>query len=201
MDARIKDWQDVESLVRRAQVGDREAFGELFERFRASVLARARQRHRDAQEAEELVQEVFLHALRKIGQLREPACFGAWLHRITVRVAINRAVRRPPLATAEPEVLEAARTRHADTPLDDVLRAEQRRRVRLAVSRLRPIDRDVLVAYYLRGKPLARIARELDAPLGTIKRRLHIARRRLKDSLSGKARRRRRAPALAAALA
>ena len=75
-------WIEVERLVRLAQSGDREAFGELVLRFQGSVFAVARRRHRDAHEAAELVQEVFLHALRKISQLREPACFGAWLQRI-----------------------------------------------------------------------------------------------------------------------
>lgn len=175
-------WVEVEQLVRRAQMGDRAAFGELVERFQGSVFAVARRRHRDIHEAAELVQEVFLHALRKIGQLREPACFGAWLRRITVRVAINRATRRPPLPTAAPEVLERGDEREAN-PLDGLMRREERELVRDAVARLRPLDRDALVAFYLKGKSLADIADEFDVPLGTVKRRLHVARNRLLESL------------------
>ena len=96
-----EQWNEVADLVRLSQEGDREAFGELVARFYKSVAATARLRHRDEHEAEELVQEVFLHAMRKIGQLRNPACFGAWLRRITVRVSINRGTRRPPLPTAD----------------------------------------------------------------------------------------------------
>ena len=108
MTAYKEDWAEVEALVRRAQAGDREAFGELVTRFQPGVQAAARTRQRDAHEAAELVQEVFLHAMRKIGQLREPACFGAWLQKIAVRVAINRGTRRPPLPTAAPETFERA---------------------------------------------------------------------------------------------
>ena len=181
MDSR---WLEVEALVLRAQSGEREAFGELVRRFERSVAALARQRVRDLHEADELVQEVFLHAMRKIGQLRNPACFGAWLRRITVRVAINRGLRRQPVSVAEPEVLESA-GRSAPEPLDDLVREEHRTRVRDAVAKLKPIDRDALSAFYLRGRSLLEIAAEEGVPVGTVKRRLHTARRRLHGALEG----------------
>jgi len=181
MDAR---WIEIERLVRLAQSGDREAFGELCTRFERSVAALARQRVRDPHEADELVQEVFLHAMRKIGQLRNAACFGAWLRRITVRVAINRGMRKQPVAVAETSVLESA-VRHGPEPLDDLVREERRRKVRDAVAKLKPIDRDALAAFYLRGRTLLEIAKEFDVPVGTVKRRLHTARRRLQGSLDG----------------
>jgi RNA polymerase sigma-70 factor (ECF subfamily) len=182
VDVTEEQWIEVERLVRRAQAGEREAFGALVERFQGSVLAIARRRHRDPEEAAELVQEVFLHAMRKIRQLREPACFGAWLHKITVRVSINRATRRAPMATAENDVLEG-RGKAARTPLEDLVHREGREMVRTAVGRLRPIDRDALEAFYLRGMSLVEIAAEFDVPVGTVKRRLHVARNRLEKSL------------------
>jgi RNA polymerase sigma-70 factor (ECF subfamily) len=121
--------------------------------------------------------------MRKITQLREPACFGAWLRRITVRVAINRGMRRPPLPTAESTMLEA-HAQCAESPLEDVAREEGRARVRQAVAALRDIDREALDAFYLRGLSLVEIAAEFNIPVGTIKRRLHTARRRLEESLS-----------------
>lgn len=175
-------WMEVESLVLRAQGGDREALGALIERFQGSVFAAVRGRQRDAHEAAELVQEVFLHVMRKIGQLRKPACFGAWLQKITVRVAINRATRRPPLQTTEPEMLEQ-NGKVVSSPLEDLMRQEERDKVRLAVAKLRPIDRDALVAFYIKGKSLVEIADEFAIPLGTVKRRLHMARHRLEESL------------------
>ncbi len=180
----MNEWTIVETLVRAAQAGDRNAFGELTRRFHALVTKTAKARTRDAHEAEELVQEVFLHAMRKIGQLREAAAFGAWLRMITRRLAINRGTRRPPFATAEAEVLEAC-GETVDSPLEQIVRQESRDRVRAAVAGLKPIDRDALAAFYLQGRSLAEIAAELDIPLGTIKRRLHTARRRLEESLTG----------------
>ncbi|QDU64409.1 ECF RNA polymerase sigma factor SigW [Planctomycetes bacterium Pan216] len=169
-------------LVNRAQAGDRDAFGELTNRYQGLVWATARRWQSDHHEAAELVQEVFLHALRKIPQLREPACIGAWLQRITVRLALNRKTRRPPLATVGPEQMEQRRD-SGDGPLDSVLDRERRDLVREAVASLRPMDRDVLVAFYLNGRSLAWIAEEFEVPLGTVKRRLHVARGRLESVL------------------
>lgn len=180
-----QNWTEVERLVRLAQEGDRRSFGELAERFEPTVLAVARRYRRDVHEAAELVQDVFLHAMRKIGQLREPACFGAWLRRMAARVAINQATRRPPMALAELEVLEQYGQRPEDSPLDSVLRNERRDQVRAALARLKPMDREALVAFYLKGRPLAVIAQQLEVPVGTIKRRLHVARKRLESILLG----------------
>src|SRR5205085_1162443 len=79
-------------LVPRAQQGDRAAFGELFRRYERAVLATALRRLGNEAEAQELCQEVFVQALRKLHQLREPECLGAWLRSMTTRMAINRAV-------------------------------------------------------------------------------------------------------------
>ena len=165
-------------LVRAAQRGDREAFGELFGQFEQTVFAIARRRLGDYNEAEELCQDVFLQALTKIRQLREPECFGGWLRSITHRLAINRLVRRAPSTPLDPEALEA-RCVEETTPLTNVLRGEQDRQVRAGLQRLRALDRETLTAFYVKGQSLAQMSDEFDAPLGTIKRRLHVARKRL----------------------
>jgi RNA polymerase sigma-70 factor (ECF subfamily) len=168
--------------VRAAQQGDRNAFGELVEQFEGSVFATALRRLRDRGEAQELVQEVFVQALRKIGQLREPECFGGWLRAITNRLAINRQVRRGPVISAEPETLEAV-CHDAETPLDNVLAAERRRQVRAGLRRLGSLDRKTLVAFYVKGQSLIEMSSTFDSPVGTIKRRLHVARKRLAREL------------------
>ena len=99
-------WTEVTELVRRAQAGERTAFGELVTRFEGAVYAMALARVRDATEAQELAQEVFVHAMRKLPQLRDPRCFAGWLRRITVRMAINRLSRRGVRPGGDPEVLD-----------------------------------------------------------------------------------------------
>jgi RNA polymerase sigma-70 factor (ECF subfamily) len=170
---------EILDLVVRAQAGDRSAFGELIERFQSTVYAIALARLRNPAEAQELTQEVFLHAMRKLGQLREAYCFAGWLRQITVRMALNRLTRRGPLQGVEPEVLEQAEAA-TNSPLDELLRAEQRDALYRGLDRLKEMDRATLAAFYLRGRSLKQMSREFETPIGTIKRRLHVARNRLR---------------------
>ncbi len=175
-------WNEITSLVERAQTGDREAYGALVERFQPTVYALALARLRNPAEAQELTQEVFLHAMKKMAQLRDPQCFAGWLRQITVRTAINRLTRRGPFQGVEPEVLdqtEAAVT----SPLEEMVKAEQRAELHRGLERLKAVDRATLVAFYLRGKSLVQMSREFETPVGTIKRRLHVARNRLRRAL------------------
>lgn len=168
----------VTQLVVAAQAGRRDAFGQLFERFERHVFTIALRRLRDYGEAQELCQDVFVQAMQKIGQLREPAAFGGWLRAITYRLAINRVVRRAPECPTEPETLDAACVEQ-ETPLTVILAGERRSQVRAGLARLRELDRQTLVAFYVQGQSLNEMSDAFEAPLGTIKRRLHVARKRL----------------------
>ena len=165
-------------LVRAAQSGDRDAFGELFERFQPTIMAIAMRRLGNASDAQELVQDVFIQAMTKLDQLRTPECFIGWLRQITVRMAINRSVRRAPSVAVEPEILEATVT-SAASPIEVALEGERKDQVQDGLARLRDMDRETLDAFYVQGQSLIEMADHFDAPIGTIKRRLHTARKRL----------------------
>ncbi len=169
----------VVELVRAAQAGDRDAFGLLFERYRVGIVALAMRRVRNADEAEELAQDVFVQALQKINQLRVPEAFGGWLRRIVHRMAINRMTRRPAATSCDPSVMEATCYSRVDSPDDSAVDREEAADVRAAVERLGKLDRQTLQAFYLRGQTLVQMSDAFDAPIGTIKRRLHVARKRL----------------------
>lgn len=177
-----EEWGSLAVLVRRAQDGDREAFGRLVEQFQRTVQAIALRRLGNPTEALELTQEVFLHVLRRIGQLREPERFAGWLRQVTVRMAINRATRRTAPPSVDSAVLEGTGER-LDNPLEQMITRERAHFVREALARLKTLDRETLVGFYIHGQSLAEMSERLDTPLGTIKRRLHIARKRLKVEL------------------
>jgi RNA polymerase sigma-70 factor (ECF subfamily) len=170
---------EIIELVTKAQTGDRIAYGELVERFQPTVYAVALARMRNPTEAQELTQEVFLHGMRKLPQLRDAACFAGWLRQITVRMAINRLTRRGPLQKVESEMLDNAVAAGA-TPLDTMIQSEQAGELYQALEQLKPVDRATLIAFYIRGRSLKQMSREFETPIGTIKRRLHVARNRLK---------------------
>jgi RNA polymerase sigma-70 factor, ECF subfamily len=177
-------WNEITVLVERAKTGDREAYGELVTRFQNSVYAMALSRVRNPLEAQELAQDVFVHAMRKLPQLRDARCFAGWLRRITARMAINRLTRRGPLFGADPELLDTVPT-YDRTPEETVEVREAVGQLKDGLAQLKPLDRATLEAFYLRGRSLKQMAREFDVPTGTIKRRLHVARLRLKEVLEG----------------
>jgi RNA polymerase sigma-70 factor, ECF subfamily len=142
------------------------------------VMAVALRRLSDFGEAQELCQDVFVQAMQKVGQLREPAAFGGWLRAIAQRMAINRLVRNRYVQGMDPETLEAQLGDDL-TPDEQVLASEREASVRAGLARLGPLDRQTLVAFYVEGQSLLEMSDEFRAPLGTIKRRLHVARKRL----------------------
>jgi len=175
-------WEEVTELVLRAQAGDRAAYGELVRRFQGSVYAMALTRVHDPVEAQELAQEVFVHGMRKLPQLRDPRCFAGWLRRITARMAINRLSRRGKVFGAEPEFLDAVEGK-VRGPVEEIERSERKAELHEGLKRLKDLDRQTLEAFYLRGRSLKQMSREFETPVGTIKRRLHVARLRLKAVL------------------
>lgn len=170
--------------VVRAQQGDRDAFGELITQFQSRVYGIVMQRLRNTAEADEVTQEVFLRAFRKLEQLKEPAAFAGWLCQIAARLSINRAVRRPPETACEPTTFEVLQET-LDTPAAELMQMEEAEQLRSGLDRLGDLDRKTLMAFYFDGQSLKEMSVAFDSPIGTIKRRLHTARHRLRDALTG----------------
>lgn len=165
-----------------AQRGDRQAFGRLVERYQRAVYLTVYRRLRNHAEAQELCQDVFIQAMRKIDQLQDARCFGSWLRSIAGRMAINRAMRRKQAVAVDVETLEA-RSGAAEPPLARMLVRERNEQVHQGLRRLCAIDRQTLTAFYLNGSSLIEMSRQFASPVGTIKRRLHVARKRLAKEL------------------
>jgi RNA polymerase sigma-70 factor (ECF subfamily) len=87
---------EVVDLVQRARRGERKAFGDLVERYWLDLVALARGILATDAEAEDLVQESLIHAWQRLGTLRRPESFGAWIRRIVARRCLGRVRRRRP---------------------------------------------------------------------------------------------------------
>jgi RNA polymerase sigma-70 factor (ECF subfamily) len=120
--------------------------------------------------------------MEKLGQLRQPECFGAWLRSIARRKAINQQSRNKYAVNLPAEIL-AATLSDGNVPADRVLEKERAEVLQKGLSQLGNLDRQTLTAFYLRHQSIARMSNEFDAPLGTIKRRLHVARQRLAEQI------------------
>jgi RNA polymerase sigma-70 factor (ECF subfamily) len=167
-------------LVTAARAGDRDAFGELFQRHEKQVFAVAYRRLSDRDEADELVQDVFIQAWRKLDQLSQVEAFAGWLRQITVRMAINRGTRRAKMAFIDQEILEATAEACQDAE-STLVREETRKRLHEQLAQLKELDRATLVAYYIEEQSMIQMSENFGAPVGTIKRRLHTARQRLAE--------------------
>lgn len=168
---------DDEVLVQRFQQGDRTAFDTLYSRHRDAVLRTACLITGSRMDGEDVTQEAFVQCYQKIGQLRDPARFRAWLFRLMTRAAWKHSKRQ---RLEQPvEVFYAQGTE--ESALSAVLRTEQSRRLYAAVHALDDKHRTVVVLYYFDDMAVREIARVMQCREGTVKSRLHTARRRLHE--------------------
>ena len=135
---------------------------------------------RNAADAEEVAQEAFLRAYRKLDGLREPKSFRAWLVRITFRLALDRlraAKRRTLRETAWME--NASR----ESRSDEAASRDFRNRLQRALDELPERQRLIVILTAIEGHTLADVAGMLNLPEGTVKSRLHFARKQLAEKL------------------
>ncbi len=176
---------DLATLVKRAQGGDRPAYDELTQRFRSALYALALRWLRNPDDAEDLTQDACWQGFQKLGQLRDCRCFFGWLRQTMARLAQNRLTRQrwPMSLRAE----DSSRLKApASDPVEAAVREERAALVRSCLAALRPRDREILTSVYLRGRTLGELVQEHGAPIGTVKSRLHTARARLRKELKGK---------------
>ena len=147
------------------------AFTALVQRSQHIVFALALTSLRDVEDAKETAQDVFATAWRRLRQLRDPLAFGAWMKRI---VASECARRRRRQASG------AARfTLPASVEPDDH-QVDYQDTIATALDRLPDAERRVTVLYYFLGYSLPQIARLFHLKPGTVGKRLHSARLRIR---------------------
>jgi RNA polymerase sigma-70 factor (ECF subfamily) len=176
-------------IVRLAQsrATRRVAMGVLYERFRERVYNVALRVLGDADEASDVLQDVFLLLFRKIHRFREQAFFASWVYRITVNVSLDhlRRRKRAPLPTSPSDLQD--RPQEADEltgPERRLAGRDLERHVRVALRRLSPRLRIVIVLRYLEGLAYGDIAEILETSVGTVKSRLNRAHAAMRRELS-----------------
>ena len=166
-------------LVVRAQAGDDAAFAELVERFSPRLRYFLRKLLPSAHDAEDALQDVWLDVLRALDRLVDPQALVAWLYRI----ARDRAFAR--LRKAKPHEQLRDEGTVADTTTDDDrdFSPADAERIHAALDKLPPEHREVLVLRFLEDMTYEQIATVTGANLGTVRSRLHYAKRALRQVL------------------
>jgi RNA polymerase sigma factor (sigma-70 family) len=176
-----------DALLLRVGAGDERAFRELFARYAPVAHALAFRLVRQAQVAEEIVQEAFL-AVWRAPERFDPArgSVRSWLMGTVHHRAVD-AVRREQAQRRRADQAAALVPRVAEDPTDDVLSAidlpRERRLVQKALAGLPDEQRDVIQRMYFDGMSQSQIAERTGLPLGTVKSRTLLAMRRLRTHL------------------
>jgi RNA polymerase sigma-70 factor (ECF subfamily) len=172
---------DDAELVRVAQAGDATALGMLLERHRARLHAIAVGLLGHGADADDAVQDTFVIALRRIGELREPGAAGGWLAAILVNRCRAR-LRRPARERLTGDPVEPLGA--LDTVQESVERAALRDWVWTALEHLPEPQRvAVMLRHFSSASSYAAIADLCGVPVGTVRSRLNAARARLADEL------------------
>jgi RNA polymerase sigma-70 factor (ECF subfamily) len=168
---------DEKALVLAAQRGEEAAFSELVRRHQRRAYAVARAIVINHEDAEDAVQEAFLHAYRAIARFLPDQAFGAWLHRIVANAALDVTRRRNVRDADElPETVSS--------PFKDPAeKGELRQRLTMALDTLPARQRAVIVLHDVEGYKHAEIGKMLDIPEGTARSDLHYARSQLRQLL------------------
>lgn len=175
--------QEASALVDAARRGDPSAFGELVRRYRPRIYALALHMTGSESDADDIAQDAFLRAFRKLPEFEGRSEFFTWVYRIALHRALNTKrdrKRRPLVEMEDPRVAKAV---VADSWGDPRRAAELREtysRLLAAFDRLSPLLRTTLVLVVLQGLSHAEAAVVLGSTCGTIAWRVHEARNQLR---------------------
>lgn len=178
-----RDALQLHLLVLRCQAGDERAFAALLDRFGGAT--RSYLRGLVGAAAEDLQQDVWLTVYRKLAQLTDPRAFRTWLYRTTRHRALDylRAQHRERemfVVDADADVPDPSTNHRAQVALDTELLAD-------AIAGLSPLHREALLLRYRDDLRYAEIAVVVGCSIGTVRSRIHYARQRLRDAMTGPA--------------
>jgi RNA polymerase sigma-70 factor (ECF subfamily) len=179
-------------LLRRAQAGDEDAFGEIMRAYYERVFRTVVGVLRDEHEARDVCQEVWITVWKNLATFRGDAKFSTWVHPIAVRRAIDSLRRREkwlhrflPFLAERDEAVESVPEPVATdaNPREESERAERSERFEQALATLPEKHRSVLVLREVEGLSYDEIAKTINCKPGTVMSRLFNARRMLAQKL------------------
>jgi RNA polymerase sigma-70 factor (ECF subfamily) len=167
--------------VQKTLQGDTGAFSDIVNRYTPIVYSLAARLLENREEVEDAVQEIFLNAYRSLRSFKIGARFYSWFYTIAVnkiRSLLRKKHRIGVTVSLDNENMPDLPDRREDLQLKIISRAEEER-ARELLSSLKPIYRIAFVLRFVEGMSIDDMATILDVPVGTVKARLHRARKQL----------------------
>ena len=180
---------DDDRLIADCLKGQTAAFGELVHRYQDRLFNTVFRLVDSAEDAQDVVQEAFLHAYQSLDRFKGESQFFTWLYRIAVNSAISLKRKQRIVVSLHvdregqgsvPEPHDVSELSQPDLVLE---RADEERRIQAALNRLSPEHRAVLILKDLEDQKYETMAEILQVPIGTIRSRLHRARLELREVL------------------
>lgn len=180
-------------LVARALKGHQEAFRQIVVRFERPVYSLVARMLQDPAAAEDLAQEVFIKAFRRLDTYDPERKLSSWLFKIAHNTTIDYLRRRTPETVPLEVEKEDGGTgglaavladSSAENPAVAAERRDMARALELAIARLRPEYRESVVMFYVEGASYQEICEVTGLPLGTVKTNLHRARKELAQHMT-----------------
>ena len=169
-----------EWIALRCQSGERGAFEDLIAVMERPLLYYASSLTGNQDSGLDVLQEVWIKVLRDIRKLKVPGSLRSWLYTITHGIAVDRIRRNTSRERAEQAELEDFQEAEEPSFVE-----EEAASVHLALSQLGLRHREVLVLHFLEDLSIAEIAEVVACSEGTVKSRIHYAKRAMKEILSG----------------
>lgn len=165
--------QDEQSLIRRAQQYDQEAFARLYEEYFDKIYRYVTLRIGDQVEAEDLTQQVFIKALGSISSFKwRNIPFGAWLFRIAHNLVVDHLRRRTRRPTTS---LDETRLVSGSDPQGMAEKGQEIERLILASKQLTPAQQQVISLRFAGELPIAQVAKIMGRSQGAVKAMQHSA--------------------------
>ena len=172
--------------VAEARAGDTAAWDILFHRYQLPLYVYVFELVHDEQTSLDIVQETFINAARHVGSLRDDDKFGSWLFGIAHQKCIQRW-RKQAREEALRDEFAAAPAEFEDDPGELLVRQEQEAEFLALLDQLPLPQRSVLLLHFVEDFLLEEIAGITGAALGTVKSRLHYAKKALRKLIEDEA--------------
>ncbi len=181
---------DDRTLITECLEGRPAAFGELVHRYQNRLYNTVLRMIGNSEDAQDVVQEAFLHAYQSLASFKGDSLFFTWIYRIAINTAISLKRKQKSMISIDGhpdsgQLIDPLDSSESSRPGHALEMAEEEQSLRNALARLSPEHRTVLVLKDIEGHKYEEMAELLEVPIGTIRSRLHRARLELRELLQG----------------